>query len=92
MRGLSFGIGPGASIEATTKACTMEAYAQVVVLRKIVNETRGSADAHCPRGPRIGISNHHFGPSMPTIDSRNQPYVEPKLRGRVVCLGYSGRQ
>ena len=41
---------------------------------------------------RIGISNHQCEPSLPITDSHNRPYVEPKLRGRVPCLDYSGRQ
>ena len=41
---------------------------------------------------RIGNSNHPSGPSLPTTDARNRPYVEPKLRGCMVCLGYSDRQ
>ena len=43
-------------------------------------------------GGRIGISNHQCEPSLPITDSHNRPYVEPKLRGRVPCLDYSGRQ
>jgi hypothetical protein len=33
------------------------------------------------------------GPRLPTtFVARNQPYVASKLRGRVACLGYSGRR
>jgi serine/threonine protein phosphatase PrpC len=32
------------------------------------------------------------GPRLPTTFARNQPYVASKLRGRVACLGYSGRR
>ena len=39
---------------------------------------------------RIGISNHQSAPSLPITDSYNQPYVEPKLRSRVVCLANRG--
>src|SRR5271170_5137429 len=35
---------------------------------------------------RIGISNDPCGPSLPPTGWRNQPYVGPKLRGRMVCL------
>ncbi len=66
----------------------MEAYAQVAVLREIVNahdrcaETRGSADAHCPRGPRgprIGISNHHFEQVCPPSIRVTSPMWSPSL-------------
>src|SRR5271156_666764 len=40
----------------------------------------------------MGISNDPCGPSLPPTGSRNRPYVEPKLRGRMVCVGYSDRQ
>jgi hypothetical protein len=61
-----------------------------------VEEGRDALLAMRRCGPaRIGNSNHQFGRSLPTIffiDPRNPPYDERKLRGRMVCSGYSGRQ
>src|SRR5271170_3289224 len=41
---------------------------------------------------RIGISNARPVQGCPPPVARNQPYVASKLRGRVPCLGYSGRR
>jgi hypothetical protein len=49
-------------------------------------------DAHRMLNLPIRISNARPVQGCPQPVARNRPYVASKLRGRVACLGYFGRQ
>ena len=46
----------------------------------------------CSAAVRIGISNARPVQGCPPPVARNRPQFASKLGGRVVCVGYSGRQ
>jgi hypothetical protein len=66
-----------------TAVCIVDQEGTILLERKVLSE---------PKDLRTGISNARPVQGCPPPVARNRPYVASKLRGRVACLGYLGRQ
>src|SRR5271167_2591090 len=68
----------------TTVTFTAQQYQMILTLGNAANAAIQLAESQGQ--PRIGISNARAVQGCPPPVARNRPYVEPKLRGRMVCL------